>query len=286
MKSKITPIVFLIFLSCFIPQKSNSQSFTSVKFGYDTLLYDGAENSFNYTPLCSGKVSRVIGCGQIIRGRGACGEPGSSSAASVGADVLPGDKIQTCGQSLIEVEMSDGSIYRSAPFTEFTIEESACNQGAGFIFRVAFGSLYGAIIHELGGDYKYEFLTENTAAGPRGTKFLIKVTYDTVYNEGDRSAYNVNVTTTVACLEGAVDVRNRNGSNVTDTASQVRLYEDFAAGRITIEEMQRRLTEIAENNFVVVNAGMQTTVYNQEPPSAPVPTRYRLEDFSPENFSK
>jgi hypothetical protein len=281
MKSKMTPIVFLIFLSCFIFQKSNSQSLTSVKHNYDSLLFDAG--SIKHSP-CNGTVSAIRGCAKIIKPSGECGVPGSSSNASVGDGIGSGDKIQVCGNSMIEVTLSDGSVMRGAPNSEIDISQMDCSGERSFSLRLTLGGMWSHVAQYIGGDSKFEVQTENAVTGVRGTKYFVKVARDTVFDNPERSVWTVNTTTTVVCLEGIVDVSNANGITLTDTLTQVRLYEDFQAGRISMEEFQRRVTEMNSNNKVTLTAGMETTVYAGNPPMPPRRTRMTEADFSQENM--
>lgn len=286
MKSKVFFFSFLIFFICITCQKSNSQSYTSVRYNVDSVLFDGSNVNINYRSGCTGNISALKGCAQIIKPGSECGMEGSSSSASVGGNVEQGDKIKVCERSVIEVTMPDGSIIRGGPGSELNMSEQACDNGRSFSFRLLLGSMWNSVSPYIGGETKYEVKTENAVTGSRGTKFLVNITYDTVYDNSEKSVWSVNKITKVACLEGVVEVSNSNGATLTDTATQVRLYEDFQAGRITTEEMQRRVSEIENNNKLLVNAGMETTVYNEQPPSPPVPTKYRIADFTPDNLVK
>lgn len=286
MKSKIFYFVFLIFLFCITCQKSNSQSYTSIRFNVDSVLFDGSNVNIIYKSGCSGNISALKGCAQIIKPGGECGTPGNFSSASVGGSVEQGDKIKVCGSSIIDVTMPDGSIIRGGPGSEIDMSEQSCDAGRNFSFRLLMGSIWNEVSPYIGGENKYEVKTENAVTGSRGTKFLVKVTYDTLYDNPEKSVWTINKTTKIVCLEGVVEVSNSNGATLTDTATQVSLYEDFQAGRITTEEMQRKMSDIANNNKLLVNAGMETTVYNEQPPTPTVPTRLRLEDFSQDNMVK
>lgn len=283
MKSKITFPVFLIFIFFSFFQKSNSQSFTSYKLNADSLLFDGAERNFPVNSACTGNVSMLKGCAKIIKPSGECGIPGSTSDASVGAKIEAGDKIQVCKQSIIEIQLPDGSIYRGGPGAEVNVDESMCEAQKSFSFRLLMGSMWNQVSHVIGGDTKYEVKTENAVVGSRGTKFLVRINRDTINSEGNS---DIRITTLVVCLEGAVEVSNANGVTVVDAATQIKLTEDFQNGRITMEEFQRRVTEINNNNKRILEAGMELTVVNGEPPGQPVRTNYTLDNFSTENFSK
>lgn len=280
MKSRTFCFGLLIFLSCIFCQKSNSQTFTSVRFNSDSVLFDGSNVNINYTSGCTGKVSMVKGCAKIIKPGGECGTPGTSSNASVGSSVESGDKIQVCSQSIIDITMPDGSVVRGAPGSEINIDEASCQDNRSFSFRLLMGSLWNEVSPYIGGENKYEVRTENAVTGSRGTKFLVKVAYDTVFSNPERTVWDVNIATTIAVLEGKVEVSNTNGATLTDNASQVKLYEDFENKRITLEEFQRRVAEIQNNNKVLVEAGMETTVLNSQAPGIPVRTNYTLENFS------
>lgn len=273
-------MVFLIFLSCLISEKSNAQSLTSVKSNYDSLLFDAG--SINRSP-CNGTVSGLKGCAKIIKPSGECGVPGSSSNASVGDAVGSGDKIKVCGKSMIEVTLSDGSVMRGAPDSEIDISQMDCSGENKFSFRLLMGSIWSQVMPYMGGQDNY-VTTENAVTGVRGTKYFVKVARDTVFDNPERTVFTVNITTTVVCIEGIVDVSNTSGITVVDTATQIQMREDFQAGRITMEEYQRRVTEMNNNNKVALTAGMETTVYGEGPPSTPRRTSMTEADFSNESM--
>lgn len=283
MKSKITTVFFLIFLFLFLTQKSNSQSFTSAKLNSDSLLFDGAERNFYSVERCNGKVTNIKGCAKIIHPSGECGVPGTESNVSVGSSAVQGDIVKVCPKSMVEITLSDGSVMRGAPDSEINMSELNCDGGRSFSLRLFLGALWSEVAPVIGGETKYEVKTENAVVGSRGTKYLVKVKYDTLITGG---MTDVKITTTVACLEGIVEVSNANGVTITDTSEQLKLVEDFQNGKITAEEFQRRGIEINNNNKRLVEAGMEVNIINGNPPSLPFSAKFTLADFSGENLVK
>jgi len=283
MKSKNTSVLFLIFFSLLLSQKSNSQTFTSVKYNADSVLFDGSSANFIYSSGCGGKVSNIKGCAKIIHPSGECGVPGSESNASVGSSTVQGDIIKVCPKSMVEITLSDGSVMRGAPDSEINLSELNCDGGRSYSLRLFLGGLWSEVAPVIGGDTKYEVKTENAVVGSRGTKYMVKIKYDTLITD---EMTNIKITTTIVCLEGKVEVSNSNGVTIADTTEQLKLIEDFQNGKITAEEFQRRGNEINSNNKRIVEAGMEVNVVNENPPSMPVRTKYTLADFTGESLSK
>jgi len=282
MKSKFLPRFFLILLFCLIFQKSNSQSYSSYRFNSDSVIFDGS--SINLRSGCNGKVSNIRGCAKIEKPSGECGVPGSSSNAGIGDNIEAGNTIKVCPNSMVEVTMPDGSVIRSGSNSEMNLTEASCEQQRNFSFRLTLGAMWQKVMPYVGGDTRYEVQTENAVTGVRGTQFMIKVGYDTVYDNSERTVFTINTSTTVIVLEGEVEVWNKNRATLTDTLTMVSIAEDFRSGKITVEEFQARMEEINNNYKMIIGAGMETTIYGQNPPTPPRRTRLTAEDFLPDNM--
>ncbi|MBS1515748.1 MAG: FecR domain-containing protein [Bacteroidetes bacterium] len=281
MKSKISPLVFLILIFTLSSHKSNAQSFSSVKFNSDSLLFDGNSINKYYTSGCSGKVSNIKGCAKIIKPSGECGVPGTESNASIGDNAAQGDVIKVCPKSMIEITLSDGSIMRGAPNSEINMSELNCEGGRSFSLRLLLGTAWSEVAPVMGGDTKYEVSTENAVVGSRGTKFNVRFVIDTTKYDDETK---IERKTIITVLEGKVEVYNTNKATLTPLAEQKKITDDYENRRITLEEFTRKINEVQNNYKVIVEAGMETMVYNENPPMQPVRTSYSLNDFSGEGI--
>lgn len=281
MKSKALLLSFLIVLLFTAFQNSHSQNFTSIKFNTDSVLFDGSNVNVNYHSGCAGRVSALKGCAKIIKPGGECGTPPIVSDASVGSTVVDGDRIQVCSKSFVDITMPDGSVLRGAPGAEISIDETTCQSARSFSLRLFLGGVWSEVAPYIGGEDKYEVKTENAVVGSRGTKFYVRYVIDTTKYDEETV---IERKTIVTVLEGKVEVWNVNQITLTDAATQAKILDDYQNGRITLDEFTTKMTEITNNYKLLVEAGMETMIYNDKAPAAPVNTNYTLEHFTQEKI--
>ncbi|RZI79295.1 MAG: hypothetical protein EOP38_25750, partial [Rubrivivax sp.] len=121
---------------------------------------------------------------------------GQTTAAQVGAPLLPGTEIRTGVGGYVTVQLADGSVLRLQSSTTALVERSDHYESAGFFaskLRLIKGRIEALVAHLTGGEPRFQVKTPQALLGVRGTEFRIGV-------DPDRQA------TVSEVLDGAVSV--------------------------------------------------------------------------------
>ncbi|MFI5144228.1 MAG: FecR domain-containing protein [Ignavibacteria bacterium] len=236
---------------------------------YDSLLFDGASNSRTETYYskgvgeCEYRVTYLKGTatGKIRKMQifDVCGqrtdtvyeyENGAIEKYSV---IKGGEQVKTGPESMVKIELSDGSEIVLGPNTDYTLPENVCDLIRQSSLNV--GSMWTKIKKMIGGG-KFEVTTERYVAGVRGTQFTVEI------KEENGIRYDI-----VKVYEGSVEVTPKNldtKSFENNGDALTKLTEDWQNGKITQEEYSKRSVEIMQglqnessklNTSVIVNEG-------------------------------
>jgi len=184
--------------------------------------------------------------------------------------LTPPTHITTGNNSRAEITMPDGSIIRVGPNSDIEVEDALCKPGTEDRDRIkeTMGEIWAATTHALGGD-NVIIESGNGMGSPRGTIFSFEsmtVGDDTVVTE--------------RTYEGEVVVTKTNGTDKTLTSAEdqiKQIQEDYKNGKITMQEYQDKAMQISKDaynynksaNTVTVEAGYQSVVKREGPPSTP-----------------
>lgn len=210
----------------------------------DSLLFDGSKEyriiPTERTADCKIMVTFAAGTVEGVRYETKiyeiCGEEDTALIPKQGIiqknDVLKiGEDITTGDNGNLEIELFDGSLIRMGPNSKVKITGDMCDSRT--VIEQKAGKIWNNVKKLLGGQ-KYEVKTERNGGGVRGTIFSIEVTADEEIIKVYEGSFVVNPPTKNTKLD----------KNSTDLE---KLYKDYQAGKITIEEYTAKMKEFTEN---------------------------------------
>ncbi len=301
-------LVFLLLFSASLPQNSFAQNSHSggTLINKDSLLFDGEDATVTLIPvvkgndLCHGKITYTSGDTQFkttekeIVNNGVCMQhlPDDTVLSTKYRNKNPGDfmhtgdEISTGANGRAEIEMGDGSIVRVGPNSHFTLDCSQDFEKQTTTLKEVLGEIWSDVIGAINSDNSHQIETFNATAGVRGTKFEI------ISSKNE---------TTIKLYEGSISAKNKKYSGNVELSSSdkdalmqklQKLTSDFQAGKISMEELQKKSQEIASGagddiHTVILKPGQMTIIRGDTDPTQP--TSFSEDNsswYAPKNFGK
>ena len=243
----------------------SQRGYSSGNNPYDSLLFDGeAPYIDKKADDCEITVSWLLGQleGGVYESRTVtiCGQTDTGKikvkrGLKLGDKLYPGQTIETTKYSTMNLIFPDGSRFKIAKNSKFTIPEGICELTKGSNpINVLAGKIWNSIKESVG--YKgFEIETERCATGHRGTQYSIDV------NDTEDI---------VRVYEGSVEVSPKHFS--TGAVDEMnKLTEDLHNGKITAQEYMDKAKGLSEqmtknakslSSPIIVEAGQQIRVSN------------------------
>jgi hypothetical protein len=160
---------------------------------------------------------------------------GKAVKLAVGSAVRQGDVLETQKRTRLEVKLADGSLVRLGPSSRAIVESAAFGKTVEerkVSAKLVVGRIWANVAKAVGGEGRFEVLTQNAVAGVRGTTFRVDAATD-------RSVV-------VKVYAGAVAVSSRSVPRPGHDGGKPERRQVEGPQQVTREQWERIVTSMME----------------------------------------